>query len=143
MSNCCCNEAEQYICVPCKWKGKQMNDKDKEAFEKWLEAQNWHYDSFDNEYYQNGLKISIYSETEEAWQDACEYKDKSLINGTRMKQMNERIEELLIENAKLRELVKDLARNGMDYDIASRIEELDELSGLTRELEKKYPKGSA
>lgn len=24
MSDCCCNEAEQYICVPCKWKGKRM-----------------------------------------------------------------------------------------------------------------------
>ena len=55
-----------------------MNDKDKEAFEKWLEAQNWYYDSFDNEYYQNGLKISIYGETEEAWQAACEYKQQEI-----------------------------------------------------------------
>lgn len=55
-----------------------MNDKDKEEYDKWLESQNWHYDSFDNEYYQNGLKVSIYGETEEAWQSACEYKQKEI-----------------------------------------------------------------
>lgn len=37
----------------------------------------------------------------------------------------EGISELEAENAKLKELVKDLAHNGMDYDIASRIEELE------------------
>lgn len=33
MTDCCCNEAEQYVCVPCKWKRKQMKDKDKKELD--------------------------------------------------------------------------------------------------------------
>jgi hypothetical protein len=55
-----------------------VNDKDKEAYEKWLEAQKYDYDSWDDKHCRNGLVVSIYSETEEAWQAACEYKDAEI-----------------------------------------------------------------
>jgi hypothetical protein len=35
-------------------------------------------------------------------------------------------EKLQAENKKLRELIDDLVSNGMDYDIATRLEEIDE-----------------
>ena len=79
-----------------------MNDKDKEAFEKWwMEGFKGMSDMEVIKYMNVGKQTSLHG-----WQSACEYKDKSLINGTRMKQMNERIEELLIENANLIEKVK-------------------------------------
>ena len=87
-----------------------MNDKDKEELEMQLSLTNPDVDVLEDFIYKLQAENTFLKEN---------------INGTRMKQMNERIEELLIENAKLRELVKDLAHNGMDYDIASRIEELD------------------
>ena len=68
-------------------------DKDKESFEAWLDEQSIH----------NTWKRIL---CEGAWRAACEYKDKALINGTRMKQMNEEIERLKAENAKLRECVE-------------------------------------
>lgn len=91
-----------------------MNDKDKEEYDKWLEAQNWHYDSFDNEYYQNGLKISIYGETEEAWQAACGYKQKEIDDLIgQLKSCvfvyEEKINRSIAENAKLRSIVRCLA----------------------------------
>jgi hypothetical protein len=50
-----------------------MNDKDNEAFEKWLNDQDYKYDTWDGQDYKDGKVVSIYSETEEAWQAACEY----------------------------------------------------------------------
>ena len=72
-----------------------MNDKDKEAFDYF-----WEYKCGINNEDCGKDDVQI------VWQAACEYKDKALINGTRMKQMNERIEELLEENTKLRECVE-------------------------------------
>jgi len=69
-----------------------MNDQDKEAFEAWLDEQSIH----------NTWKRIL---CEGAWMAAIKYKDISLINGTRMKQMNEEIERLKAENAKLKECV--------------------------------------
>lgn len=69
-----------------------MNDKDKEAFKEWGADQ-------------DGDSPLLKGAAYEAWQAACEYKDKSLINGTRMKQMNEEIERLKAENEKLRKCV--------------------------------------
>jgi hypothetical protein len=65
-----------------------MNDKDKEAFDKWRNEQLNRPDIYD------------------AWQAACDYKDMQIINGTKMKQMNDRIEDLLDENKKLREALE-------------------------------------
>lgn len=73
-----------------------MNDKDKEAFVKWYSKETASVLWEDL----NGDEIVV-----KAWQAACEYKDISLINGTRMKQMNEEIERLKAENAKLKECV--------------------------------------
>ena len=71
-----------------------MNDQDwKEAFEAWLDEQSIH----------NTWKRIL---CEGAWMAACEFKDKSLINGTRMKQMNEEIERLKAENEKLRKCLE-------------------------------------
>lgn len=51
-----------------------MNDKDKEAFEKWLEAR---LDvSFEGELFPK--YIEYHSERYEAWQAACEYKQKEI-----------------------------------------------------------------
>jgi len=44
--------------------------------------------------------------TERTWQAACEYKDKAILNGSKMKQMNDRIEDLITENKKLREALE-------------------------------------
>ena len=49
--------------------------------------------------------------------DGCRHKDKSLINGSRMKQMNERIEELLEENAKLKECVAYIFGSKIDEEL--------------------------
>jgi hypothetical protein len=65
-----------------------MNDKDKQAFNEWRNSTS------------NRLDIH------DAWQAACEYKDKEILNGSRMKQMNDRIEDLIIQNKKLREALK-------------------------------------
>ena len=105
-----------------------MNDKDKEAFEKW-----WDRADYSGNPYNWDKHSFIYFELLNTWQAACEYKQQEIdeykeaarseaqlvnelqaentalranINGTRMKQMNERIEELLIENAKLEKKVQ-------------------------------------
>jgi hypothetical protein len=70
-----------------------MNDKDKEAFDKWRNEQLNRPDIYD------------------AWQAACDYKDMQIINGTKMKQMNDRIEDLLDENKKLREALEQIAKS--------------------------------
>lgn len=83
-----------------------MNDKDKEAFEEWDslpvdqvltqdECRKWlSYDCDD------------FIFCKKAWQAACEYKDKQYLSGGKMKEINERIEGLLAENAKMRECVE-------------------------------------
>jgi hypothetical protein len=70
--------------------------------------------------------------------DGCRHKDKSLINGSRMKQMNERIEELLEENAKMRESLDKIDNSNDDmkyfnmdihkiiYETRQVLKELDE-----------------
>ena len=47
-----------------------MNDKDKEAFEKWYEDQKYWYDSWEDNYMQDGFIVSLPGETEQAWQAA-------------------------------------------------------------------------
>jgi hypothetical protein len=73
-----------------------MNDKDKEAFEKWLsDASNHYADALAYEFERHLCFVS--------WQAAIEYKEMQKINGSKMKQMNDRIEDLLAKNKKLRE----------------------------------------
>lgn len=116
-----------------------MNDQDKEALKKWYteEYAKIIWDEF------NGDEI-----VEHTWLEACRYKERSLRDGSRMKQMNDEIESLKDKlkaerndvlymdrkcsrlkeiNEGLISLIKDLAHNGMDYDIATRIEKLEEL----------------
>ena len=50
-----------------------MNDKDKKAYDEWLDRQKYWYDSWNDNYMQDGYVVSIYGETEEAWQAALEY----------------------------------------------------------------------
>jgi hypothetical protein len=86
-----------------------MNDKDKEAFEKWLNDQNYKYDTWDGQDYRDGKIVSIYSETELAWQAVCEYKDKEIdeIKFT-YKSLNDDALEIINENKKLREALKKI-----------------------------------
>ena len=70
-----------------------MTDKDKVAFDMW-----WHREA-------NHSTVR----PSETWQAACEYKDKSHINGSIMKQMNDEIESLKAENAKMRECLRLIA----------------------------------
>ena len=113
-----------------------MNDKDKEAFDKWWQNM---YDSYVEFRDWQGCDIAFDKKEDMriGWQAACAYQQKevtlleneiSYLEETIADFMDEpdiAIKRLQAENAKLRELVKDLADNGMDYDIASRIEELD------------------
>lgn len=77
-----------------------MNDKDKEAFEKWSEL------PLDQmltplEFREFLRNMYEYDFTRKAWEAACEYKDRQMINGVKMKEMNDRIENLLEENTTL------------------------------------------
>jgi hypothetical protein len=50
-----------------------MNDKDKKAYDEWLDKQGYWYDSWNGELMQDGYIVSVYGETEAAWQAALEY----------------------------------------------------------------------
>jgi cell shape-determining protein MreC len=107
-----------------------MNDKDKEAFEKYLDESVMpahEIKLFETMNERQRIRFGM----EKAWKAACEYKEKQFslekarlreieievyrkleaenaflkenINGTKMKQMNDRIEDLLAKNKKLRE----------------------------------------
>jgi hypothetical protein len=75
-----------------------MNDKDKEAFEKWWDE------------YPMGWKISgeLHKNTSDSWQAACEYKQKEIDDLTgQLKSCifvyEEKVNRLIAENKKLRE----------------------------------------
>jgi hypothetical protein len=58
------------------------------------------------------------------WQAAIENKEMQQINGTKMKQMNDRIEDLLAENKKLREALEFYAAHARDnchYPVTDKI----------------------
>jgi hypothetical protein len=107
-----------------------MNDKDKEAFIKYM-GENLPYS-----YY-----VSYYCPELKTWQAACEYmqkeidflKDRNETNISKVtciNQVNDGLHILLkeaeAENKKLRTLIDDLVNTGMDYDIATRLEELED-----------------
>ena len=54
-----------------------MNDKDKEAYNNWIKNRDYHFD-MDGEAWLNKEVVSIFSETKDAWQAACEYKQKEI-----------------------------------------------------------------
>lgn len=97
-----------------------MNDKDKDALYNWIDNDVL---SPDEIALFKGMSEQerIVFVTERTWQAACAYKDAQLINGSKMKQMNDRIEELKElaklqadtitrlerENKKLREALKE------------------------------------
>lgn len=84
-------------------------------------------EEFDN--FRNKLNILTYFDYSSgltAWQAACEYKQKE-IDG-RIDERNylyDKIQKLEAENSKMKKLIRDLANNGMDLEIASRILELE------------------
>ncbi len=92
-----------------------MNDKDKEAFNKWLNDQDYKYDTWDGQDYRDGKIVSIYSETELAWQAACEYKDKEIgdLKFT-FKSLNDDALEIINENKKLREALEKIVDRYFD-----------------------------
>ena len=84
-----------------------MNDKDKEVFDEWLsDASNHYADALAYEFERHLCFVS--------WQAACEYKEMQQINGSKMKQMNDRIEDLLAENKKLREALEKIVDRYFD-----------------------------
>ncbi len=105
-----------------------MTDKDKEAFNKWFETDS----------------RSLYYGIEDIWQAACKYKqeeidflkdrNQTLISKvTSLNQVNDGLhlmlkesDKLEIENKRLRQIIEDLAQNGMDNEIATRLEELEQ-----------------
>lgn len=105
-----------------------MTDKDKEAFNKWFETDS----------------RSLYHGIEDIWQAACKYKqeeidflkdrNQTLISKvTSLNQVNDGLhlmlkesDKLEIENKRLRQIIEDLAQNGMDNEIATRLEELEQ-----------------
>jgi len=54
-----------------------MNDKYKEAYNNWIKNRDYHFD-MDGEAWLNKEVVSIYSETKDAWQAACEYKQREI-----------------------------------------------------------------
>ncbi len=90
-----------------------MNEKDLEEFNKWYEREIGKILSHHENQIITVSLITLQTWERQAWQAACQYKDKQQINGTRMRQMNDRIEDLIHENKKLREALESIAK---DYD---------------------------
>jgi hypothetical protein len=95
-----------------------MNNKDKEAFEKWrLEYISTHTGYF--------KMIGTDDLAQVVWQSACEYmRNKS--NPLDALSLYEKLETERAENKALRKIIHDLVITGMDSDIAERLEEIDE-----------------
>jgi hypothetical protein len=82
-----------------------MNDKDKEAFEKWLVSENKHEGVFSN----NNNFTRDYWIAEKTWQAACEYKDKDLLEWKEAARSEANIVNVLqAENKKLRDALEYL-----------------------------------
>jgi hypothetical protein len=102
-----------------------MNDKDKEAFEKWWDE------------YPMGWKISgeLHKNTSDSWQAACEYKQKEIDDLTgQLKSCifvyEEKVNRLIAENKKLREALEKIAYHVGKFPI---YESYCELSHIARE----------
>jgi hypothetical protein len=63
-----------------------MNDKDKEAFEKWRN---------------NTWDLFLKGDLDQSWQAACEYKDREYLSGSVLKNMNEKYEQEVEKNKRL------------------------------------------
>ncbi len=77
-----------------------MKDQDREAFEKWIKLpvdQKLTASEY-REFLDPAGEFDFYIKV---WQAACEYKDRQMINGVKMKEMNDRIESLIEENTTL------------------------------------------
>ena len=70
-----------------------MNAQDKKAFEHWVSVEDKHDGVFGNN---NNFTRDEWI-AKKTWAAACEYKNKSFIDGSKMKEMNDQIEDLLIE----------------------------------------------
>lgn len=105
-----------------------MNDKDKEAFEKWMESEDRHDGVFGNN---NNFTRDEWV-ADKAWQAACEYKQKEI--DELIKQLKhehdlykKHLKVYEDENAKLRECVEFYAYSGSDGSYARRaLKELEE-----------------
>ena len=97
-----------------------MNDKDKEAFDNWIDNDVLSHD--DNNKFKNmSEQERIVFVTERTWQAALEYErfnHRYCVVGL--------VEKLQAENKALRKIIHDLVITGMDSDMAERLEEIDE-----------------
>ncbi len=100
--------------------GNVMNNKDKEAFDNWIDNDVLSHD--DNNKFKNmSEQERIVFVTERTWQAALEYErfnHRYCVVGL--------VEKLQAENKALRKIIHDLVITGMDSDIAERLEEIDE-----------------
>jgi hypothetical protein len=99
-----------------------MNDKDKEAFENWIDNDVLSHDE-NNRFKNMSEQERVVFVTERTWQAACEYKDKEIgdLKFT-FKSLNDDALEIIDENKKLRKALHQLKglflRNydiGLDY----------------------------
>lgn len=105
-----------------------MNDKDKEAFEKWWDEERGGKPL--NEDHVPVTEKQLYRWENEAWQAACDYKDKEYSNlidaMTRTSQYNSRLQ---AENKKLKEVLEFYANNQQTMTTENGIYLRDGLNG--------------
>jgi hypothetical protein len=106
-----------------------MNDKDKEAFEKWWSKER-EIDDFPEGRSITCTMGELYRWENEAWQAACEYKDKEYLNGTTLKKMNEKYEQERERSKKLIEALQIIAEISYYFDYG------DHRAVATRAIEK-------
>jgi hypothetical protein len=88
-------------------------EEDKKKYEEWLEKRDYYFDH-DNDCWLDKKIVSIYSETEDAWLAACEYKnemERAYLN--HLKDWDDEIGRLKKENEKLKEALNKIAH---DYE---------------------------
>lgn len=96
-----------------------MNDKDKEAFEKWISSLDWLFCS-------PVIKPSVLIDMKTSWQASCEYKQKE-------------IDELQAENSELKLLIKQYEKIVKDRqdELNYLVNKIDELQSENEDLKQK------
>lgn len=108
--------------------GETMNDKDKEAFKKWMQYEDRHDGVFGNN---NNFTRDEWI-ADKAWQAACEYKQEEYLNLMEaMTQTSQYNFKLQAENAKLKKFISVLGHD--DQVVDDVIESLEKLEKMEYE----------
>ena len=101
-----------------------MNDKDKEAFKKWMKDEDRHDGVFGNN---NNFTRDEWV-ADKAWQAACEYKDSEHNNAKKFSDTEVLLAKLTIENAKLKKFISVLGHDDQVVDeVNEALEKLERL----------------